>query len=76
MSDWNNLPARVTRMVAMRLLSCGTDRTFAKVVDANPQLKHRLPGEVRFKYLTGEIRKLLAPPTVCDPRGRKQLDHL
>jgi len=72
MPDWNSLPARVSRAVAMRLLSISTDDTFGKVVDANPQLKHRLPGETRFKYLTDEIRKLLAPkPTVCDLRGRK-----
>lgn len=71
MPDWNTLPARVPRGSAMRLLSC-TKATFAKVVDANPQLKHRLPGETRFKYLTREIRKLIEPqPTVCDLRGRK-----
>lgn len=72
MPDWNALPSRVARALAKKLLSCDNERTFKKVVDANPQLKHRLPGETRFKYLTDEIRKLLAPkPTVCDPRGRK-----
>ena len=71
MPDWNALPARVDRGLAMRLLSC-TKHTFPKVVDANPQLRHRLRGETRFKYLTEEIRKLITPrPTVCDPRGRK-----
>ena len=70
MPDWNTMPARVTRAVAMQLLSC-TKATFSKVVDANPQLKHRLRGETRFKYLTSEIRKLISTPTVCDPRGRK-----
>lgn len=71
MPDWDKLPARVTRAVAMQLLGA-TKNTFPKIVDANPQLKHRLRGEVHFKYLTAEIRKLLTPvPTVCEPRGRK-----
>ncbi len=70
MIDWEALPARVTRAVAMQLLAC-SEKTFTKVVDANPHLKHRLRGETRSKYLTSEIRKLLALPTVCDPRGRK-----
>jgi len=64
-------PARVTRQVAMQLLCVTSKRTFKKVVDANPQLRHRLPGEVRYKYLRDEIAKLLTRPTVCDPRGRK-----
>jgi hypothetical protein len=71
MPNWDTLPARVDRGLAMRLLCC-TKRTFPKVVDANPQLRHRLAGETRVKYLTAEIRKLMTPrPTVCDPRGRK-----
>lgn len=54
---------------------CVSGRVFKKVVDANPQLKHKLPGETRCRYLRDEIAKLLravpAAPTVCDPRGRK-----
>lgn len=68
--DWDKLPARVRMGQAIELLGC-TKHTFAKVVDANPQIKHRLKGEVHFKYLTVEIRKLVTPSTVCEPRGRK-----
>lgn len=70
MPDWNQLPARVTRAEAMRLLGCRSGRVFRKVVDANPRLKHRLPGETHFRYLTAVIKELVTPPTVCDPRGR------
>ena len=74
MSELANCPARVNRATAMRLLSV-TGYVFKKVVDANPQLKHKLPGETRCRYLRDEIAKLLravpAAPTVCDPRGRK-----
>lgn len=71
MPDWNSLPVRVGRDLAMRLLCC-SKRTFPKIIDAHPVLRHRLPGETRFKYLTEEIRKLMTSrPTVCDPRGRK-----
>lgn len=71
-NEIDNYPARVTRAAAMRLLAVGS-KTFAKIVDANPQLAHRLPGETRHKYLLVEIRRLLSPkPTVCDPRGRSK----
>lgn len=71
MIDWDKLPLRVSRAEAMRLLNA-SKKVFPKIVDANPQLKHRLKGEVHFKYLTAEIRKLIAAPTVCEPlRGRK-----
>lgn len=60
MPDWDKLPVRVRRTEAIRLLAA-SKKTFPKIVDANPQLKHRLPGEVHFTYLTAEIRKLLTP---------------
>lgn len=55
----NELPARVGRAKAMELLGIKDRRTFRKVVDANPQVRHCLPGEVRPKYLTAELTKLL-----------------
>jgi len=60
MPDLSKYPARISRSVAMQLL-CVNRKTFKKVVDANPQLRHRLPGEQRDKYLTAEIAKLLSP---------------
>lgn len=85
MPDLSDYPARVTRAVAMELLCVNTDRAFKKVVDANPRLRHKLPGETRWRYLREEIARLLSPnaasragvstqagrPSVCDPRGRK-----
>jgi hypothetical protein len=67
-------PVRVGRREAMALLCVADSRTFKKVVDANPKLKHRLPGETRWRYLRVEIVRLLSPTansTVCDPRGGK-----
>jgi hypothetical protein len=56
----NELPARVQARRAMELLSVRTWATFRKVVDANPDLVHRLPGESRARYSTAVIASLLA----------------
>ncbi len=61
MPDLSTEPARVSRQRAMLLLCIEDDRTFAKVVDANPDLIHKLPGETRAKYRTEVIAKLLGP---------------
>ena len=61
MTDFSKLPARVSRSKAMELLSIEDERVFAKVVDANPSLKHKIKGEKRCKYLTAEIARLLKP---------------
>lgn len=50
---------RVRRGDAMRMLCIIDDRTWQKVLDANPQLRHRLRGERQFKYVTAEIFRLL-----------------
>lgn len=89
MPDLSTYPARVTRAVAMELLSISDDDTFKKVVaawDAQPGLDERdklvskLPGEGRAKYRTRAIDLLLNPPNksasplpACEPRGRKSL---
>lgn len=57
--DAKDHPARVPRATAMKILGVKSGRVFGKVVDANPQLVHRVPGEVRAKYLTAELFKLL-----------------
>jgi hypothetical protein len=68
MPDLTKYPARVSRATAMLLLNVGHN-TFAKVVDANPQLVHKLPGEKRAKYLVREIALLLEPNTRCAALG-------
>ena len=50
--------ARVRRRQAMRLLSIRDAALFKKVVDANPDLKHKLNGEGQTKYLTAVIFRL------------------
>lgn len=50
---------RLTRREAMELLGIKCQRTFRKVVDANPQVCHRLAGETRGRYLRVELEKLL-----------------
>ncbi len=56
-----NLPARVNAKTAMDVL-CVTDyEVFRKIVDANPQVRHLIAGEVRPKYLTAELKKLIQP---------------
>lgn len=59
--------ARVSRGLAMTLLCITDSHTFRKVVDANPALAHRLPGEGRSKYSTAEIHRLLAARARCAP---------
>lgn len=59
------LPARVSRQTAMSLLCIDNKATFRKVVDANPRLVHKLPGEKRAKYLTSVITELLSPNSRC-----------
>jgi hypothetical protein len=61
MPDLSKYPARVTRCVAMELLSVKDDETFRKVIDANPDLAHTLPGETKAKYLLVVIARLLEP---------------
>lgn len=58
-----NLPARVNAKRAREILSVVSSNLFRKIVDANPQLVHRLPGEVRPKYLTSELLALLKKAT-------------
>lgn len=43
---------RVRRAEAKQLLDIADDATFKKVVDAVPELRHRLPGENQDKYST------------------------
>ena len=57
------LPARVNGRVARELLGIRDKGVFRKVVDANPQLVHKLAGEVRPKYLTRELQALLIKST-------------
>jgi hypothetical protein len=61
MSDLSKYTARVTRHVAMELLCIDDPRVFRKVIDANPDLAHRLPGEKKAKYLRAVIDRLLQP---------------
>ena len=61
--------ARVRRSDAMRLLVITNRHTFNKVVDANPGMRHRIPGEGQYKYLTAVIYNLLANPTRCATEG-------
>ena len=60
MIDLSKYPSRVTRAVAMELLSIDDKALFTKVVDANPELIHRLPGETRARYRTSVIADLLS----------------
>jgi hypothetical protein len=52
-------PARLSAREAMTFLGIKDRRTWRKVIDANPAMVHRLPGEDRPKYLTGELKKLI-----------------
>ncbi len=67
MFDLSNEPARVTRQRAMELLCIADDKVFAKVVDANPELVHKLPGETRARYRTDIIARLLNPTSGVRP---------
>lgn len=75
MPDFSKEPARVTRARAMELLCIEDGRTFRKVVDAVPKIKHKLPGEKRCRYLTSVIADLLEPRCATEgeekDRGRK-----
>lgn len=62
---------RVRAGVAMQLLCIADADTFRKVVDANPQLKHCLPGEVQPKYLVAEIFALLPTAAWCGTLGQE-----
>jgi hypothetical protein len=57
----DDYPVRVDRHTARKLLAVNDDRTFRKIIDANPHIVHRIPGEVRAKYLTRELLALLPP---------------
>ena len=61
MPDLSQEPARVSRKRAMELLCIQDKRVFSKVVDANPDIVHKLKGETRAKYLTSVIARLLSP---------------
>ena len=64
-------PARVSRAVAMQILAVN-ERTFTKILANNPQVLHRIAGEVRSKYLTRELFALLNPvPGVRDSLGKE-----
>ena len=73
MSDLNEYPARVSRAVAMQLLGIRDDATFRKVVDATPDLLHKLPGESYGKYRVTAIARLLSTSPRCATRGEDQL---
>lgn len=62
---------RVRAGVAMQILCIADHETFRKVVDANPQLKHCLPGEAQPKYLTAEIFALLPTAAWCGATGQE-----
>ena len=67
----NQYPARVSRAVAMQILAVN-ERTFTKILANNPQVLHRIAGEVRSKYLTRELFALLNPvPGVRDSLGKE-----
>lgn len=52
--------ARVPRSTAMRALCVENDNTWKKIVDATPELTHKLPGEQKVKYRSVVIVRLLA----------------
>lgn len=62
---------RVRRATAMELLAIDNPQTFRKVVDANPQLVHVVPGESQPKYLTIEIFALLPSAAWCATQGQE-----
>lgn len=51
--------ARVRWAEAKELLGVGRDQIFKKVVDAHPEMRHRLAGEERYHYLTAIIFLML-----------------
>lgn len=50
---------RVGRREAMEMLGVRSGRVFRKIVDACPDLCHRLPGETRCRYRTDVLHQLL-----------------
>lgn len=60
---------RVRRAKAMELLGIARDDIFTKVVDATPELRHRLPGESRDRYVTAVIYQLRPEFSRCATRG-------
>lgn len=64
--------ARVRRAEAMRLLDIADERTFNKVVDATPHLRHRLPGESQDKYVTSVIYFLRPDISRCATSGEEK----
>lgn len=71
MPDLSAYPARVSRSTAMQLLCIKTDVLFRKVVDATPEIVHRLPGEKRSRYRISVIADLLARNPGVRPEGRR-----
>lgn len=65
-------PIRVTARVAMRMLDIHTWGLFRKVVDANPDLVHRLPGETRARYSVAVIQRLMSVRCVAPGEGQPQ----
>ena len=63
--------ARVRRAEAKLILGIRDNKTFRKVVDANPHLRHRIPGEDQDKYLTAVLFLLLPAPARCATRGEE-----
>ena len=67
--------SRVRRREAMALLGIRDKHVFQKVVDANPDLAHKLTGEGQTKYLTAVVFRLLgeirpaANSSRCATRG-------
>jgi hypothetical protein len=69
-TDFSQYPARVSRQTAMALLCISSSETFRKVVDATPDLPHKLPGEVRSKYKVSVIARILTSTNPrCATRG-------
>jgi hypothetical protein len=62
--------ARVGRGIAMRALDIEHDETFKKIVDATPDLAHRLPGEGKTRYRSSVICQLLISFR-CAAKGEK-----
>jgi hypothetical protein len=61
--------ARVRRAEAMWLLGITRADVFRKLVDARPDLRHRLPGERQDKYVSAVIYELLPKPGVRPARN-------
>lgn len=62
--------ARVRRAEAMVMLGIHDPAVFRKLLDARPDLSHRLPGESQSKYVTAVIFSLLPAAPGVRPEGR------